>query len=130
MTSLPPPVVLRLVSRPGKPAGVVRPHEGRLAQPANLAGIEDLDADAAAERLRDVTGQIRALEAERLAVTAHWADLHSAPPTAELDLGKDAVTGERFLPAGPGVAVSEFAATTLGALIGVGSSAAGSLIDD
>ena len=78
-----------------------------------------------------MTGQIRALEAERLALVAHWGDLHTPGPEAELDLGKDVMTGERFLPAGPrGMAVSEFAATTLGALIGVGSSAAGSMIND
>ena len=130
MSSLPPPVVVRLVGRPGKPAGAVRPHEGRLAQPANVAGIDELDAAGTADRMRDLTGHIRALEAERFALVAHWADLHTAGPEVELSGGKDVSTGERFLPAGPGMAVSEFAATTLGALIGVGSWAAGSMVDD
>src|SRR5690349_6516936 len=130
MSSLPPPVVVRLWPRPGKPAGIVRPGAGRLAQPADVWGIEDLDRDVTADRLRDVTGRIRALEAEQQALVAHWADLHAPGPEAELTGGKDAVTGERFMPAGPsGMVVSEFAAPTLGALIGVGSRAAGSAID-
>jgi hypothetical protein len=73
----------------------------RLAQPADVAGIEDLDQDATADRLRDVTGQIRALEAEKQALMAHWADLHAPGPDQELSGGKDSATGERFLPAGP-----------------------------
>ena len=131
MSSLPPPTVVRLAARPGQPAGLVRRHAGRPAQPADVHGIAELDLDGASDRLRDLTGQIRALEAERMAVVAHWADLHAPSPEAELSGGKDAVTGERFLPAGPdGMVVSEFAAPTLGALIGVGSWAAASLIDD
>ncbi len=102
-----------------------------LAVPADVTGIEDLDRVATAERLREVTGRLRALEAEQLALTAHWADLHAPAADQELDGTKDQVTGERFLPAGPsGMLVSEFAATTVGAVIGVGSWAAGSLIDD
>ena len=103
----------------------------RLAQPADVTGIEDLDRAAAAERLRDVTGSIRALEAEQQALIAHWGDLHAPGPEADLSGNKDDVTGERFLPAGPdGMRVSEFAAPTLGALLGIGSSGAGARIDD
>jgi hypothetical protein len=124
-------VVRLFPARPGQPVGVVRPGEGRLAQPADLAGIEDLDRAGTGERLRDVTGRIRALEAEQQALVAHWADLHAPGPEVDLSGHADTVTGERFLPAGPvGMRVSEFAAPTLGALIGVGSRAAGSMIDD
>ena len=131
MTAPPAPVVVRLVPRPGQPAGVVRPGAGRLAQAADLAGIEDLDRAGTGDRLRDVTGRIRALEAEQQALVAHWGDLHTPGPEAELTSGKDAVTGERFLPAGPvGMMVSEFAGPSLGALIGVGSCAASSMLDD
>ena len=131
MNTLPPPVVVRLFPHDGKAAGVVRPHVGRLAQPADLSGIEDLDREATADRMRDLSGQIRAFEAERAALAAHWAELHTPGPDAEETGGKDVVTGERFLPVGPeGMLVSEFASTTLGALIGVGSWAAGSLISD
>ena len=111
---------------------MARPTGGaRLAQPADVTGIEDLDRVAAAERLRDVTGRIRALEAEQQALVAHWGDLHAPGPDADLSGNKDRVSGERFLPAGPaGMRVSEFAAPTLGALLGLGSWAAGSMIDD
>ena len=75
MNTLPPPVVVRLFPHDGKAAGVVRPHVGRLAQPADLSGIEDLDREATADRMRDLSGQIRAFEAERAALAAHWAEL-------------------------------------------------------
>ncbi len=131
MSLLPSPVVVRLVPRRGQPAGVVRPQAGRLAQPAELSGIESLDVMGTSDRLRDLTGRIRALEAEQQALVAHFADLHTPGPEADVSSGKDAVTGERFLPAGPdGMVVSEFAPTTLGALIAMGSCAAGAMIDD
>src|SRR6476620_10527880 len=98
MSSLPLPVIVRLFPPRGR---VVPPAGGRLSQPADLLGIEDLDRDGTAERLRGVTGRIRALEAEQQALVAHWGDLHAPGPEVDLSGHADTVTGERFLPAGP-----------------------------
>ena len=41
--------------------------------------IDGLDGSSAADALVTVRDELRAVEAKRLLLAAHWADLHAAP---------------------------------------------------
>ncbi|HET6561409.1 MAG TPA: hypothetical protein VFG72_06010, partial [Marmoricola sp.] len=89
--------------------------------------IDGLDGDTAADALVGVRDRLRAAEAERLLIAAHWADLHAPEELTpgELALCTDGSGQVRVLPGGEQRVrigadgtpeVMEFAAAELAAL--------------
>jgi hypothetical protein len=104
--------------------------------------IDELDGDTAADALVAVRDELRAVEAKRLLMAAHWADLHASEDLtdAELALSPRSASGrvlvlpgcERMVPAGAAGTpeIEEFAAAELAALLGVSTGTGDQLIAD
>ena len=105
---------------------------------SDMGWIDDLDGDSAADALVAVRDELRAVEAKRLLLAAHWADLHASEELtdAELALSPRSAAGrvrvlpgcERMVPAGADGTpdIEEFAAAELAALLGVSTGTGGS----
>jgi hypothetical protein len=104
--------------------------------------IGELDGDAAADAVVAVRDELRAAEAKRLLLAAHWADLHAGEEltAGELALSPRSASGrvlvlpgcERMVAAGADGTpeIEEFAAAELAALLGVSTGTGGQLIAD
>ncbi len=93
--------------------------------------VDALDVRSCADALDAWVADARRLDARRLALVAHWADLHA--PTAEQVAVADAARGRaRLAPAGSDGTplVLEHSATELGMLLGTTTQVARSLLRD
>jgi hypothetical protein len=94
--------------------------------------VTELDRQSAADAAVDVRARLLRAEADRLALAAHWADLHSEETVQGAGSGRVLPGAERvtFLGGDGTPAVGEFAAAELGALLHISLAAAMNLMAD